>query len=179
MRPVSIDTPALLGNCRSPCNCSRRREGWDRGRCQTGWDAESAWGPGSRRPPSEAQMRLLELPRRAPPHRGAAFASSIGMASDSAALLQWQTGEVAAHCAASRADQDTRTFGGEVRYRYAGTLFGHGDRFVAGFAPQVGRADFPSVTPSRYKTLCDQGYLMTRLTRGSLSVYSTTGKFCL
>ena len=35
-------------------------------------------------------------------------------------------------------DQDTRTFGGEVRYRYAGTLFGHGDRLVAGFAPQVG-----------------------------------------
>ena len=35
-------------------------------------------------------------------------------------------------------DQDTRTFGGEVRYRYAGTLFGHGDRFVAGFAPQIG-----------------------------------------
>jgi iron complex outermembrane receptor protein len=35
-------------------------------------------------------------------------------------------------------DQDTRTFGGEVRYRYAGTLFGHGDRFVAGFVAQVG-----------------------------------------
>ena len=35
-------------------------------------------------------------------------------------------------------DQDTRTFGGEIRYRYVGTLFGHGDRFVAGFAPQDG-----------------------------------------
>jgi iron complex outermembrane receptor protein len=35
-------------------------------------------------------------------------------------------------------DQDTRTFGGEVRYRYTGALLGHGDRFVVGFAPQIG-----------------------------------------
>jgi iron complex outermembrane receptor protein len=35
-------------------------------------------------------------------------------------------------------DQDTRTFGGEIRYRYFGSLAGHGDRFVAGFAPQIG-----------------------------------------
>lgn len=35
-------------------------------------------------------------------------------------------------------DQDTRSFGGEVRYRYFGSLFGHGDRFVFGFAPQTG-----------------------------------------
>jgi iron complex outermembrane receptor protein len=35
-------------------------------------------------------------------------------------------------------DQDTRTFGGELRYRYFGNLFGHQDHFVIGFAPQTG-----------------------------------------
>ena len=35
-------------------------------------------------------------------------------------------------------DQDTRTFGGEIRYRYSGSLFGRRDHFVAGFAPQTG-----------------------------------------
>lgn len=35
-------------------------------------------------------------------------------------------------------DQDTRTFGGEIRYRYFGSIGGHGNRFVAGFAPQIG-----------------------------------------
>ena len=35
-------------------------------------------------------------------------------------------------------DQDTRTFGGEVRYRYFGSLFGKGDRLVFAVAPQTG-----------------------------------------
>lgn len=35
-------------------------------------------------------------------------------------------------------DQDTRTFGGEARYRGNGTIFGKRDRFVAGFMPQLG-----------------------------------------
>lgn len=35
-------------------------------------------------------------------------------------------------------DQDTRTFGGEFRYRANGRLFGRRDRFVAGFMPQLG-----------------------------------------
>src|SRR5579872_1667614 len=70
------DVPALRRD-RNGCRGQMRREGWDRGRCQTGWDAESAQGLGSRRPPPEAQMRLSELTCRAPPHRGAAYASSI------------------------------------------------------------------------------------------------------
>src|SRR5579862_4043978 len=83
------------------CHGRMRGEGWDRGRCQTGRDAENTEGPGSRRRPPEAQKRLSELRCRAPPHRGAVYAWPIGMASGSAALLQSQTGEVAAHCAAS------------------------------------------------------------------------------
>ena len=35
-------------------------------------------------------------------------------------------------------DQDTRAFGGEIRYRASGTLFGKRDRFVGGFTPQLG-----------------------------------------
>lgn len=35
-------------------------------------------------------------------------------------------------------DQDTRNFGGEIRYRANGTVFGKRDRFVAGFMPQLG-----------------------------------------
>jgi iron complex outermembrane recepter protein len=35
-------------------------------------------------------------------------------------------------------DQDVRNFGGEVRYRFNGTLGGRPDRFVVGFAPQFG-----------------------------------------
>jgi len=35
-------------------------------------------------------------------------------------------------------DQDTRAFGGEVRYRGNGTLFGKRNRFVGGFMPQLG-----------------------------------------
>jgi iron complex outermembrane recepter protein len=35
-------------------------------------------------------------------------------------------------------DQETRSFGGEVRYRYIGNIFGRGIRFVFGFAPQTG-----------------------------------------
>src|SRR5258707_5808472 len=38
----------------------------------------------------------------------------------------------------SRSSIRTRTFGGEIRYRYFGSLAGHGNRFVAGFAPQIG-----------------------------------------
>lgn len=35
-------------------------------------------------------------------------------------------------------DQDTRTFGGELRYRARGRVFGKRDRFVVGFMPQLG-----------------------------------------
>lgn len=35
-------------------------------------------------------------------------------------------------------DQDTRAFGGEIRYRISGILFGKRDRFVGGFTPQLG-----------------------------------------
>ncbi len=37
-------------------------------------------------------------------------------------------------------DQDVRNFGGEIRYRFNGTLGGRSDRFVVGFAPQFGNA---------------------------------------
>jgi iron complex outermembrane recepter protein len=35
-------------------------------------------------------------------------------------------------------DQDARNFGGEIRYRFNGTVKGKGNRFVVGFRPQLG-----------------------------------------
>ena len=38
-------------------------------------------------------------------------------------------------------DQDTRNYGGEIRYALSSTLFGRPNRFVAGFAPFYGNAE--------------------------------------
>jgi iron complex outermembrane receptor protein len=38
-------------------------------------------------------------------------------------------------------DQDSRNYGGEVRYTVDGSLFGHSNRFVAGFVPFFGNAE--------------------------------------
>jgi iron complex outermembrane receptor protein len=49
-------------------------------------------------------------------------------------------------------DQDARNFGGELRYRFVGTLGGKPNRFVIGFTPQIG-----NVGERRFETLLGGG----------------------